>query len=464
MTIMRRYMTAGGFTLLAKIVTVLSVFAEIYFLNALLGKDIYGDFVFALTMILTASMVLANPFRSYVLFRSRTSDPYALTRYVFLLSLVSGTVLSVAILVILYFGPDIGKPHMVIWAMVLVWIIPVEIARNVLSAFFQSKQNIRAMVFFNSVAPHLCRMAGLAVIWFLNLDNMIFVMAVYWMAASMPLIVMMARHKLYPAFSSLLCIKKDAVYIAHMICTQIVQQASRIIDLFLVGILLTSAVTAEYAVAAKFAAVLFIGKQMTEHLLTPRLHGDNVASLRREYDMTRDFGVLITLTGIVGFACLGRYILPVFGNYGQNTSQIFFLLSAAALCRTATGCSGEYLAMKGHSAWVLGTNFAAMVAAGLTAFIAMPVWGAHGAATAAVIGAATGNIGAVYACYKTEKFICIPLAQSVLVAIMFIICMMYGFGIVSDMIITMTSVIVLVAFALSRRHYLYMVLQQRSQS
>lgn len=452
---------------MAKFITVLSVFVEIYFLNALLGKDIYGDFIFAVTVTLTVAIIFTNPFRSFILFRSAkteisVSQAINLARSVFSVSLLTGFLAAIFIMAILFLGLDIKKPDLILWMGLLVWIIPMEIGRNSLAAHFQSQQNIRAMVIFNTILPHMLRMAGLVVIWFCTAQHPIYIVLVFWGASGLPLFIMAFYNRLYPLWPVHVFSKKDVIYITHMIGTQVVQQGSRIIDLLIVGVFMLSAVTAEYAVALKFAAVLLIGKQMTEHLLTPRISGTDIQSVRREYDTARDFGIFVSMAGIVVFALIGHYIIPIFGDYGTMTLQIFFLLAAANLCRTATGCSGEYLAMKGYSAWVFCISLTAVIIAILTAILLMPELGIFGAAIAAIAAALVSNIGACYGCWKTDGFICLPLRTAFIVIIMFLLCILKSFAILPDIYTLGMMSGVFIAFLWRERQYLKTILQYRT--
>lgn len=455
--ILKHYMHAGGMTILSKFFAFAALFAEIYLLNAMIGKSGYGEFVYAFTLLTAAGIVIANPLRSLILHKTAALSDRAAKDFVrgclglsFAAGLILACIAAALLIPALWFG-------------FLCWILPFDIARILTTAYLQSRQDIPTMSFFQTILPLALRIVLLACLWGLDLAAPFAITAVYAAGFVIPSVIVMKRYALWPALPRRISDKSAVQFTAALTATQAVHQLARIGDLLFVGILLSASLTAEYAVAMKFAIALMIGKQMTEGLLTPRIGVLGPAALEKEYAAGRSFAFLTAIAGILGFTLFGPFILPLFGDYGENSYRLFFLLAAANLCRVATGSSSEYLMMKGHAAWIFGISLATAAATLSGAFFLISVHGAAGAAMAAVIGAATANAGAVFACRRTENFTCLAWRDIIIAAAFIALCLALGRGFVTPGQAGTGMIILAALFLLCEKRHLQNILAMVKQ-
>lgn len=455
--ILKQYISAGALTLLAKVVTVMSVFAEIFCLNIVLGKSGYGDFAYALAITLLAATIIANSVRSLIVYKVSASPPsfaqlysrQCLTLSMVLALIIMGLMVFFSDFLVQY--SDNHNAH--IWINLFIWIIPMEIMRHCLIAYLQSRQNIKKMILMNTVSLFMLRFLGLAVIYLFAIQNPLIIACLYFTAFALPPFYLMWCYKLWPTLSGRLLSLPDFRYGLTLIATQFVHQFSRTADLFLVGIFLVSMFTAEYVVAMKFAAILLIGKQMTEHLLTPRISSENALDVTQEYAATRHLAFLIAVAGILFFAIFGAYILSAFGDYSDRTYELFFVLAAVMMCRVSTGNAGEYLLMKGHSRWVFYASVLSCTAALISAIMLMPALSVYGAAIAAFIGALVGSTAMIFGCWHTERFVALPPLYIGITAATVITCIGIGLSMIIPMVGGAIMVVILTVLVYCDRHY-----------
>jgi O-antigen/teichoic acid export membrane protein len=418
--VLTSYFRAGGVTLIAKIFAAVASLAEIYFLNLLLGKADYGAFVYALTIVLIVGIVIGNPMRSLILYRlSKDKDTVLSTD--FFKGMVGITILLGIIATLTIFG--LGWQS---WIIALAVIAALEMVRVTLCAGLQASHNIPAMTFFNTLLPYAVRMVVLIILAIGGFNSVSAVAGGYAFAFIVPIIAIMVRYKIYPKFICAPFARADLWYGLKIMFTQLVHQNSRYIDVILIGSIGLMTATADYVVALKFATLLLIGKQLTQGLITPRMASGHIEP---EYSTARFFEIVIAVCGIIGFACIGGYILPFFGDY-ETVQTLFFLCAASMMPRVMTGSAAEFLSMKGHAGWVLFASLITLKTTITAALILIPIYGAMGSGMTAIIGATTANIILWFAALKTERFNTINGADFVNGGLTMGVCIAIGLGVV----------------------------------
>lgn len=435
-------------TLFAKIIAMVGTFAEIYFLNLLLGKEGYGEFFYAFTIIMVIGIVIGGPMRSLVLYRLSGRDEIITSNFMrstfgitILLGVVAFAVTSA-----------IGWR---VWIIALAALTLLEMVRVTLCSGLQAMQRIPTMTFYNTLLPYGLRTLMLAILAVLGLNNIADVAIGYTIAFAIPVVIIAARYKIIPSFSLKPFGKGDLSYGLKTILTQLVHQNARYVDVIVIGSLGMMAATAEYAVALKFATVLLIGKQMVTGLITPRIASGNIEP---EYTIARFFEMSVALGGIIAFAIVGLYILPFFGEYAI-VYTLFFLVAASMIPKVMTGCAAEFLYMKGHAGWVLITSVITLIVTVAAALTLIPKYGAVGSGLTAFISGSVASFILAYAAWKTEHFFVMNKHDAITGFIMIILCVPVGLAIIPVFETTIMMACVYCVYLFLNRGYFQQVLK-----
>ncbi|MEL7461144.1 MAG: lipopolysaccharide biosynthesis protein [Pseudomonadota bacterium] len=155
------------------------------------------------------------------------------------------------------------------------------------------------------------------------------------------------------------------------------------IDLILVGLLATDAVTADFAVAARLAALVDTGRRAIVPTFLPRarlnLAEGKTGRLAEEYRMSQALAALAGVSACLVLVVAGPGILALFGSF-EAAYLPLVLLSAAFLIGAAAGPHLPYLTMTGAVQWPALIRLGALLASALGLVIVVPDNGAIGAA------------------------------------------------------------------------------------
>jgi O-antigen/teichoic acid export membrane protein len=195
---------------------------------------------------------------------------------------------------------------------------------------------------------------------------------------------------------------------------------TRYVDLLVLGFAAAATVAADYAVAARLAALCEMGRLSLKPTFTPRvrrqLHVEDHATLGREFHALRLGGFVFAAVAAGGFAALGRPILALFGAYGSAYEPLL-VLTAAHVLTAGAGMHASYLAMSGELRWSAAIRVAALavLVAGIAA--AAPRLGALGAALAFLAAQAFANLASLVLLRLRSGFVAVPALPAVLVAL-----------------------------------------------
>lgn len=415
--LLSRYIYAGGSTLAAKIVAMIGTFVEVYVLTTLIGKDGFGAFFYGFTIIMVCGIVIGGPMRSLILYRLSSTDDiltHPFLRSVFGLTILMGGITSLAMIMIGW------TP----WIVTLAVLATLEMTRVTLSSALQAMQNIPTMTFYNTLLPYGLRIVMLGILMVSGVSSLTDIAIGYCVAFAIPVIAMMVRYRIYPSFDFSVLKRDDYAYGLKTILTQLVHQNARAMDVIVIGSLGLMAATADYGLALKCATVLLIGKQMIAGLITPRIAS---GAIEPEFSTARFFEMSVAFMGIVGFACVGHWLIPLFGNY-EGVEVLFFLVAASMIPKVMTGCAAEYLYMKGHAGWVLATSIITLIVTIASALILVPLYGATGSAFTVLIGSSIASAILTYAAWHTDHFRVSSQKDTITGLAMMVVCIATGLG------------------------------------
>jgi O-antigen/teichoic acid export membrane protein len=445
--IFSKYIMAGGVTLCAKILAAFGALAEIYFLNMLLGKEGYGAFIYAFTLIMIVGITIGNPIRSLVLYRLSSEKKDILSfpffKSAFGLSIILG-LFSIAI--ITFFGWNY-------WIVGLTAIAAFEMTRVTLCSGLQAMQKIPTMTFYNTLLPYGFRLIALGLLAVFAVSNSSMIVIGYTIAFALPVIILAIRYKIIPSLSLKPFIRSDFFYGLKMVLTQLVHQNSRYIDIIFIGSIGLMTATADYVVALKFATLLLLGKQLTQGLITPRLTDDEG---HKEFAAARFFEMMIAMSGMIGFATIGWFILPFFGDYA-SVETLFFLCAISMIPRVMTGSSAEFLSMKGHAGWIFIASLITLITTICAAFILIPQYGSTGSALTAIIGAFIANLILGIGAYYEEKFKVTDIKNGIIAIVLTITCFAIGFQFIAVSMGGIILFLIFMAYLFLHRHYIQFI-------
>ncbi|KIT17554.1 lipopolysaccharide biosynthesis protein [Jannaschia aquimarina] len=204
----------------------------------------------------------------------------------------------------------------------------------------------------------------------------------------------------------------------QFVTIRLAQESGRQVDLVMMGLLATGAATADYAIAARIAAIADQGRQSLKPTFMPRTRrwiaaGDTAAALR-EFARTRDAGFAAALAAATLFTLSGMPILSLFGAFEQAYS-VLLLVTLGFVLNTGLGLHAAYLAMHGEVGWSALLRVGGLVLLVALNFLLIPRFGAVGAATAAALTQGVINVASATLAWRLTGLIPVDRMQVVLI-------------------------------------------------
>lgn len=411
MSVVKAYLRSGVTAVVSKVLGVVTGFTDLFFLNRILGKEDFGVFFIALTIVITLGLIVGSPFSRLVLYhgsRAAEGDATEERRYAAMLgwTVLLGLFATIALCLLARPAADVFNKSGV--ALVLVLLAPtvaIDAMRWTIAARLQAHQQIVRMTIVSETSVYAARLIGLPLVWICGGGiagvGMVYVVSSI-VAVGMGLWYAPVKPTLERHFT-----RWDVHYASRMFLTKTVTQNARTIDVLVVGALATAGAVADYALASRFASFLLTGKQLYQELLAARigalLAADRKRDLDTEYHLGRLGGLVVAICGILAFMVIGPWMIPLFGDHA-TTYSLFLILSAVMLVHVGTGNSGEYIYMSGMGGWTMVTNGLMLGVSWLGALLLVPVMGIGGAAVAALLGPLTAEVVAYVLLRRTRDF------------------------------------------------------------
>ena len=358
-------------------------------LNRIIGKEQYGTYVFvASALVILGIMATAGVDRA-ILFRfSRAPDhrdplsDRAIINFALVSVLLNSLVWVLVFFGVIYFIDDqIDLPNIIFWAVTLSLRTPFIALSQIFSSWYQARRLVAPAVLVPTIDP-IVQLALLSLVLF-AFPAIEAVAAAVIAGSIVPPVVWLilapktGRQRFERLTSS------DVTYGIKMMLTSVTHRGVQRIDILMVGLLATSSITAEYAVAARLAIFVAIGNELLAPAFTPRMGrliaGRQISTLLREYEQNRLVALSVAILAGAFFALLGPYLLAIIGEY-QESQPILLILSAAHVIAVGFGANGRYLAMAGYGTQSLVTTLIMLTAAIVLNLLLIPVLGGEGAA------------------------------------------------------------------------------------
>ncbi|MEM1129278.1 MAG: hypothetical protein AAGH83_02035 [Pseudomonadota bacterium] len=179
------------------------------------------------------------------------------------------------------------------------------------------------------------------------------------------------------------------------------------IDLIIMGLLLVgSAMTAEYGIAARLAAFVGMGTNALDAPFAARARryivANDIRGALHEFETARVSSLAVALTICSGVAVLGPFVLSLFGDYGGSFAPLL-MISSSYIILAAFGAQASFLAMTGEVTYSMILRVVTIAVLTALLIYAIPRFGVFGAAASLLIAVTGMSIaGATLAARLTE--------------------------------------------------------------
>lgn len=408
------YLLGTSSTAFGRCLEIVAGLFSVWFAAQILGKEGYGVFALSLTVVELLTLLGSGGLTGLVVYRASraTAEPGELDA-----ADLAGAALGLGLLVggaaagALWLGADIlaaacAKPDVSFWLGALAWLVPIGVARNVYASWHRARQRIPQAVFWGLAFPRLATTLALGAVW-AAIPTRSAVAAAF---VGAPLCVLIPWFLCRPLRPSLLRGGLDAWDIRYALRTSLTALLQRGVtqgDILLLGVLSTSAVTGQYAVASRIASLASTVFGLFLPTFAARvgylLSRQRRAELEDEYDQTRALALLGALLAGAAIAVLGREVLGWFGDF-EAGAPVMLILTAAWLGQASFGMNRAYLSVAGYSGWTLGVTSLLVGVNLILDALMIPRWGGEGAAVASLVAIVGTRALTSVAIWRLERF------------------------------------------------------------
>ncbi len=334
---------------------------SLWLLNRILGKDMFGGYAFAMSIVLLLSIVGTIGLDRVLLLRvAGLSAGDGVLRGKGLALRAGATAAAAAILLAaaMWIGADILSTHPEdqFWLHALApAVLPFTLV-YLAQAWFQANHRVAEAVVLPGLSD-LARAALVALVWMTS-GGAVAVAVAVTVSAFLPVAVIAGKTLLAGAGAKPKATRRmprrlrlrDLGHGGYYLVQNLSVRVPRLADVMVVGFVASAAMTADYAVAARLAAMGELGFIALRPTFTPRarrhLLGGDLAAIAHEFRALRLGGLLVALAVAAGFALLGHLLLAAFGPYEEAYGALL-VLSAAYVVLAGAGMQTAYLSMTG---------------------------------------------------------------------------------------------------------------------
>lgn len=411
------YLSGAMAAALSFIASGLAGFASLYFLVKILSKDEFGAYSLAANVMLLASLLATLGLDRALLLRLAPLDSQRgvmLGRDLFLQSCWIGA--GFAAMLGLTIWVAVGQVgDMVLSDLAVGWIrslVPALVPLTLMAlarGWFQANHRVGDAAVMPGIAD--AARAGLIAIAFVASLGNGGVAFAFCFSAILPLVILWLRAKGQSGIASQDQLKAGVV---QEIGKGLVFSSQRIadvglylFDIIIIGLVATDAVTAEYAIAARLAAMTDLGRLALISAFTPRVrmhfHAGHIPALEQEYHRARlaSFGIACLVA--VAMVLIGSQLLTFFGDFSSSYGPMMILVSGY-IFTAASGLHASYLTMTGEVRLSALIRALGLVVAITGLAVLTPRFGAMGAAVAITIAMSGINLASMVLLWRKTGF------------------------------------------------------------
>ncbi len=434
----------------------LAGFVSLYFLVQILNKDDFGAYSFAANVVMLASLLATLGLDRTLLLRLsplKTPAGVLAGRSLFLRSclLATGAVTVIGLAIWLGAGRNGPALHSDLagwWIRaLLLGLLPLTLL-VLARAWFQANHRVGDAAVMPGVAD-VARAGMIAMAFAFGLGKGGVVLA-FCLSAVVPLAVLgyLARRRTIGAPADLPAaeIGRGMVFVSQ----RIVDVGLYLVDIIVIGLVATDAVTAEYAIAARLAAMTDLGRLALISTFTPRVrmhfHAEDTGELAHEYHRARlaSFGIACVVA--IGMVLFGRQLLAIFGDFSGSYAPLMVLVSGYVFTAVG-GLHASYLTMTGEvrlSALIRSLGLGVAIA-GLV--VLTPPLGALGAAVAITAAMCAINIASMILLWRRTGFRAFGPAPMIIGLFCMVLLWLTAAGLLSAYIASISLIVAIAIFA-----------------
>ena len=318
----------------ARIFGLASQFVVLVLLSRFLSKASFGDLMTAFGFYRLAAVALGVGGSLVLLFhvsRHRDDDRAEIRLQRF--SAMVGAIPSGAIALATIFAAEpiaaaLGKPSLAIWLRELAPFLLFSTLLVIATGALEGRSRIAELIFWGEVAPNAVRIVLLPAVFVLKLPGA-FVAHVLTLSVLLPWLWLALRMCNREVAGWQRWSRWDYNYCGKFVAATLFANQLGAADIVIASLLFSSATVADYAVAARLAALFTFFELALLKRFAPRagrlLQVKDDAGLHREFDMCRRLAIGCVALTVAGVLISAPVLLPLLGNYLDARSLLIWL-------------------------------------------------------------------------------------------------------------------------------------------
>jgi O-antigen/teichoic acid export membrane protein len=311
-----------------------SQFVVLIMLSRLLSKQSFGDLMTAFGFYRLAAVALGVGGSLVLLFHvSRHRDDRSAEIRLHRFSALVGAIPSAAIGVATVFAAApvaaaLGKPSLAIWLRELAPFLLFSTLLVIATGALEGRSRVAESIFWGEVAPNAVRIVLLPIVFVLKLPD-VFVAHVLTLSVLLPWLWLARRICDRTVVGWQPWSRWDYNYSGKFVAATLFANQLGAADIVIASLLFSSTTVADYAVAARLAALFTFFELALLKRFAPRagrlLQTQDRGGLDREFDMCRRLAIGCVALTVAGVLLLAPVLLPLLGNYMGARSLLIWL-------------------------------------------------------------------------------------------------------------------------------------------
>jgi O-antigen/teichoic acid export membrane protein len=380
----------------ARMFGLVSQFVVLLMLSRFLPKDGFGYLMVALGFYRLVGIALGVGGSLVLLFHvSRRPDDrdaeIRLQRFSALMTALPA--MAIAVVAIFAAGPftnALGKPSLGPWLEEMAPFLVFTSLLIVATGALEGRSRVTASIFWGEAAPNAVRLMLLPLVAVLNLPDA-FVAHVMTLSVALPWLWLARRMWDKSVRGWQRWSRWDWGYCGKFVASTLFANQLGAADLVVAGLLLPAATVADYAVAARLAALFIFFQLALLKRFAPRagrlIASHDHAALVHEFEVCRRLTIATTALTVGGVLLLAPLLLPLLGNYG-GARVLMVLLAIPAIVQAFYATSDRLLIIAGHANVALLVTALSFALLASTPFATVPWLGAAAIPAAMMLAAA----------------------------------------------------------------------------
>jgi O-antigen/teichoic acid export membrane protein len=318
----------------ARIFGLASQFVVLIILSRFLSKQSFGDLMTAFGFYRLIGLALGVGGSLVLLFHvSRHRDDHRaeirLQRFSALVGAIpSGAVALATVFAAQPIAAALGKPSLAAWLQELAPFLLFTALLVITTGALEGRSRVAESIFWGEVAPNAVRIVLLPLVFVLRLPEA-FVAHVLTLSVLLPWLLLARRMCDRDVAGWQRWSRWDYNYCGKFVAATLFANQLGAADIVIASFLFSSTTVADYAVAARLAALFTFFELALLKRFAPRagclLHGKDEIGLRREFDTCRRLAIGCVALTTAGVLLLAPLLLPLLGNYLDARSLLIWL-------------------------------------------------------------------------------------------------------------------------------------------